>query len=203
MSFFPSRRCVIRILIAIWLFLFVAAESELVAIQHAVADAPPTTPPTKSPPPKTAEKASEILTYNELTISRKENGNSLALFMRSGPFEKAHHKITGSKEDPLVDGKRALGTDGGLPFTEFMDFTVTVNGKAWKFPRKLWSDCYEPNLYAGKDKSVWASLSPDASKLAIGMHGSDGAGTYYVVWYLRKDGHNSREVRYTEEGWEW
>ena len=123
--------------------------------------------------------------------------------LTSGPFRKEAHKITGSKDDPRVNGKRAIGTNGGLPNEEFYTFEITVDGKRWRIPKRLWGDCYDPNLKIGKSKTLRVTVSPDGEKLAMGMYGSDGAGAYYVIWYLRADGRHSSDFRSTEEAWKW
>ena len=136
----------------------------------------------------------------------------------TGPFRKDEHQTsgTGSAEDMAhIDGKPEwkpnikandvtmsqnknwFGTDGGFPSWEFKSFEVTVDRHRWKVPLRLWQDCYEGGFrtFADGSKNYWITLAPDGQKLALGMNGSDGAGTYYVVWYLRADGRHSREIR--------
>jgi hypothetical protein len=97
-----------------------------------------------------------------------------------------------------IDGNlSSIGTDYGLPYIEFYAFDVMVDGKKWIIPEKLWADCYQPNIYISHNPAfnyLWVVLSPDGTRLAIGMWGGDAAGSYHVIWYLRADGKNSRKI---------
>jgi len=110
-----------------------------------------------------------------------------------------HIKLEGKEAETAgqisMDGNfDSIGTDYGLPSTEFYTFDVMVDGKKWNIPEKLWADCYKPNLHTSQNSnSLWLVLSSDGTRLAVGMRGSDGAGSYHVVWYLRADGHSSRK----------
>ena len=142
---------------------------------------------------------------NATIIKGQQGQHDYRLRFVTGPFRKEEHKTSGEGFNATIDGKKHfLGTDGGFPYWEFKSFEVTVDGQRWKIPPRLWQDCYEPGLRATKSRpKLWIALVPDGHRLAMGMRASDGAGTYYVVWYLRADGHNSREVRAPEQGWNW
>jgi len=136
--------------------------------------------------------------------------------LSEGPLRKYMHIFRNKKGEIIpadnikLDGKESetggkismdgnfdpIGTDYGVPSTEFYAFDVMVDGKKWDIPKKLWQDCYEPNIHASNNPNfnyLWMVLSPDGTRLAIGMWGSDAAGSYHIVWYLRADGHHSRK----------
>jgi hypothetical protein len=150
----------------------------------------------------------------------KRGSHCFQLRFVTGPFRRASHKTRVTKyrrdDDDLemrwIDGKPEwnkggsknwYGTDGGFPDSEIYSFQVTVDGRRWLVPPRLWSDCYEPNLRTTKPRTFWTQLSPHGKKLTFGMYGSDGAGAYYVLWFLRADGRHSRTFRSTEEAWKW
>jgi hypothetical protein len=126
------------------------------------------------------------------------------------PFDSTKHKIAKNKSGhitidgkpenslhPLSDGSHRnwYGTDGGLPSREISAFSVRVDGKLWKFPPNLWRDCYGPHEeYAGKQKLLWVWLTKDGKHLTVKMLGSDGAGSYLVLWFLHRDRHATRKT---------
>lgn len=151
-------------------------------------------------------------------LKGKQGKHSFQIRFVTGDFRKQRHKIKMDASGwwPFIDGEQEVpglrttkdgtvssygsgaknwyGTDGGLPNTEFYSFRVTVDGKQWPVPASLWNDCYEPSL-----RNLWTALSPNGQQLAMGMKGSDAAGSYYVIWYFRADGRHSREFRNSEE----
>lgn len=140
----------------------------------------------------------------------------------AGPFRRNRHRLRTSHiivdgtatEMSWIDGKSEYaaaghgsskvwygwyGTDGGFPYTEYYSWTVKVDGKSWKFPKKLWQNCYEPGLSSepkgGRRPTV--RLFKDGKRLTIECVGGDGAGSYRVRWYLRQDGQARREVHWS------
>lgn len=155
--------------------------------------------------------------YSTRFIVGKKGKHHFTVRLSEGPLRKDMHIFRNKKgeiipsENINLDGKEpetgshismdgnfdSIGTDYGLPSTEFYAFDVMVDGKKWEIPKKLWEDCYEPNIHVSNNPNfnyLWLTLSSDGTRLAVGMWGSDGAGSYHVIWYLRADGHQSRKI---------
>jgi hypothetical protein len=156
----------------------------------------------------------------QTSVLKGRNGRHwFTLHLAKGPFRKERHKIKGSGNWPQIDGKYELrgfrrdkdgtvhsdggknwyGTDAGLPRMEFYQFDLVVDGKRWKIPSHLYCDCYHPNIHIKPQPFVWAWLSKDGRRLTVKMRGSDGAGAYKVIWYLRRDGRHSRKLLNPED----
>lgn len=126
-----------------------------------------------------------------------------------GPFRRSQHRVRVSGSRVWIDGKPEwnkdgsknwYGTDGGLPTTEFYAFEATVDGRRWPIPRRLYGNCYEPNIRrVGVSECVEVQLSPDGNRLTIMLAGSDGDGSYSVHWDLRRNGKHTRKIAYGDE----
>ena len=66
--------------------------------------------------------------------------------------------------------------------TEVTSIQVFLNGKRIFVPKSLYWDLLDPHL--GK-KNCRARMTLDGQTLLVGMDGSDGAGSYSVVWTFR------------------
>ena len=143
----------------------------------------------------------------QTSVLKGRNGrHTFTLRLAIGPFRKEKHKITGYAPWYFIDGKQEVdkktgkknwyGTDGGLPYHEFYSFDVVVDGRRWAIPKRLWRDCYDPRIGVEPNqwRDVWAWLSKDGKRLTVKMHGSDGAGSYSVLWHFRRNGNHSRKV---------
>ena len=140
----------------------------------------------------------------EGTVRGKAGGHTFSVTLARRAFRRAEHKVAPTPGGPdgypyLVDGRPAIGTDGGVPSEELYRFEVSVDGRRWPVPERLWRDCYQPNLDTrdpdglGADLSAW--LSADGKRLTVKMLGSDGAGSYRALWHLRADGRHTREIQ--------
>ena len=138
-------------------------------------------------------------------IVGKVGKHSYRVRLRAAPFNPKKHRIKKLNEveyaidgEPEVggpEGKNWWGCDGGLPYQELVEFTVRVNGKSWVVPRALWSDCYNPSLaYTGKDSPLKVKLAPDGKHLQVQMSGSDGAGSYTVLWNFYANRRPTRSI---------
>ncbi len=78
-----------------------------------------------------------------------------------------------------IDGKYAYGIDGDLPHEEILSMDVTIIGRSYSIQRDLFADCYDPT----RQKSIRVFLT-ETDTAFIFMNGSDGAGSYSVVWYV-------------------
>ncbi|MGC4045764.1 MAG: hypothetical protein QM758_18395 [Armatimonas sp.] len=110
-------------------------------------------------------------------------------------LNEVEYAIDGEPEVGGPEGKHWWGCDGGLPYLELVEFSVRVDGKVWTFPRSLWSDCYNPRLeYIGKYPALIVTLAPDGKRLTVQMSGSDGAGSYTVLWNLYANRRPTRSI---------
>lgn len=103
---------------------------------------------------------------------------------------------------PISRGKNWYGTDGGFPSTEFYSLAVKVDGQPWKFPKRLWQDCYEASISTDPKNESYTNptvrLSKDGKRITIDCSGSDAAGYYWVRWHLRKDGRATRDMHWAD-----
>jgi hypothetical protein len=115
------------------------------------------------------------------------------LVLKTKAFDRSRHRVKVEKVGELlvtmVDGRAALGTDGGTPGVEIESFRFTLDGREVPVPRRLYSDCFDPGTGAG---GLALKFGQDAGSVFVFMRGSDGAGVYDVVWTLRGDGRHSR-----------
>lgn len=115
------------------------------------------------------------------------------LVMRTKKFDPSRHSVKLKKVGELlvttVDGRVALGTDGGTPFVEIESLRIFFDGREVRVPRRLYSDCFNPGT---GDRHVAVKYGEDTRSVFVFMNGSDGAGVYDVVWVLRSDGRHSR-----------
>ena len=100
--------------------------------------------------------------------------------MRDGNYQK------------LIDGRFAHGTDGNIPNIEIALIKLSLDGRDIPIPGNLYSDCFEPNLNAS---DLVIRFGRKFQSVIIRMSGSDGAGSYEVVWRFRKNGSHSRSFR--------
>ena len=128
-----------------------------------------------------------------------------SLRLVQGPFRPSRHKVAevdlGGWKAVTVNGIIVRGTSGhNAPRTEVYAFELTVDGKRWRIPRKLWADLYNPNfgrspsshLHPRGNPNVTSWMSSDGSRVYVSMSGSDASAAYRVLWTLRRNGRHSR-----------
>ena len=123
-------------------------------------------------------------------FNRSKGSHTSRIVIRNEPFDPSQHRIAydeGSGKN-LVDGRAAYGAEG-VPRTQIRSIKFYVDGREIKVQSRLYSDCYNPNL---ERRYVNISWGRDARSVLVTMLGADGAGAYYVVWILRKNGKHSR-----------
>jgi len=118
------------------------------------------------------------------------DGKSVTITFHLDYFHSSEHVIKSENRYVVqIDGKRPLGTDGGLPLVEMQSIDIVWAGKKVPVPKELFRDCYQPNLYY---PSYW-SLSDQKDKgIVFYLEGGSGAGSYCVCWVFRKDGKHMR-----------
>lgn len=130
---------------------------------------------------------------NTFEFVKTEGSHTAKVVFKVKPFAHSKHKLTYSKQLDItvlkVDGRMALGVDGNAPKIEIQSLHFYFDGKKVFIPRRLYSDCFEPNF----DSDYFQlKIGDDGKSLLAFMAGSDGAGSYQVYWVLRKDGKHSR-----------
>lgn len=128
----------------------------------------------------------------ESVFEVKEGRHTARLTIRTRPFRREAHRIERKDGGFLVDGREALGTDGGLPAIEIERVNLIFDGTAVSMPKKLYNDVYEPHM---KEGSLGIRFGDDLSSLFVFIAGSDGAGSYQLLWVFRRDGNHSRFSR--------
>ena len=140
-------------------------------------------------------------------FEERSGSHTAKLVIRTRAFERSKHTLTFADQQYLkrnqislakgvsivtkVDGREPLGTDGTVPLVEIVSMTVSFSGKKVVVPRSLYADCFNPNL---QKSTVAAKLNDAGDSLLVFMAGSDAAGSYQIMWILRKDEHHSRFV---------
>lgn len=128
------------------------------------------------------------------------DGHTFVVALAKKAFQPRDHHIRRRADDLFViDGRKAQGVEVYLPREELAYFTVTVDGKRWRVPDRLWRDCFEPHFgdtVTPPASYIHAWVFKDGKRCTVKMEGSDGAGGYTVVWRLRKSGRHARTVEY-------
>lgn len=123
-------------------------------------------------------------------VVQKKSGHTAKVVFHTRVFRGAGHRIAyDQKLVARIDGRAPLGTDGNLPAVEIASLRFFLDGKEIHVPRSLYSDCYEPLF--GEDYPP-IRFSDDLQSVFVFMGGSDAAGSYQVIWVLRKDGRHTR-----------
>jgi hypothetical protein len=120
---------------------------------------------------------------------KTKGSHTAKVVFKTKPFVRAKHKVEISKRGTVIDGQVALGTDDTVPRTEIGSVKLFFDGKEVIVPRRLYTDCYEPNF--GSDY-FRVKFGDHGESLLVFMAGSDAAGGYQVYWVFRKDGKHSR-----------
>jgi len=132
-------------------------------------------------------------------------GHGVDVRIVSAPFDSTKHTLTYDQSGyPFlceIDGKRFLGTDGGMPREAIQRVSVTIDSVRVQLPRAAYGDLYQPSFcwLSGTDGSIWSChvvRSVDRKRVYIHMSNSDGAGSYMVIWIFI----NGRYVRRVIEG---
>jgi hypothetical protein len=126
-------------------------------------------------------------------FSTQRGAHKATLILKTKAFDDSKHRVkmrrVGESSATMVDGRKALGTDGSVPTVEIESLRLILNGKEVPVPRRLYSDCFNPST----DPSTFVlKFGQDTQSVFVFMQGSDGAGVYDVVWVLRRDGRHSR-----------
>src|SRR6266513_1614867 len=76
-----------------------------------------------------------------------KNDHRVKLAFTTRLFELARHRISHTKGCVIIDGRKPLGTDCGLPTVEISSMKLFWDGRQIALPRRLYSDCYTPPYF--------------------------------------------------------
>lgn len=112
------------------------------------------------------------------------SNDSVRIMLTLRPFDKSSHTVQektvgNSTYTVSVDGGRAYGTDGWIPYKEIAEITVSYDGKTIHLPKQKFRKFYDIN-------SVSARIGFDG-ELYIFAEGGDGSGGYSVCWSVVDD----------------
>ena len=131
----------------------------------------------------------------------KQNGHRFKFEVVCRHFVGEGRKVTDREGQTYVDGKLAYGTDGGMPPTEIIWFSVIIDGRKFEVPRGLWADLFflsmEQGAFRKPDGSFriyhWGWHLDKQGTLTLGTLSGDAAGTYSVRWWFRH-GESARRI---------
>jgi hypothetical protein len=127
-------------------------------------------------------------------FSKRNSSHVAKLVIQTRAFD-AKHKIGYDKNiGNVVDGRKAYGAEY-TPRTEIASLRLYFDGRQIPVARGLYSDCYEPNVYAGKGASI--RFARNSQTVFVSVFGADGAGSYHVIWVFGRNGHHRRYFKPT------
>lgn len=142
------------------------------------------------------------------SFAERKGGHEARVVFKTRRFDSRNHKIAYANTQYLkshniflapgvryvtrIDGRVPLGVDGSVPDVEIESLRFFYDGKEVAVPARLYADCYNPNLH--KDYLA-VRFDDEGAGIFIFMNGSDGAGTFDVIWVLRVDCLHSRLAR--------
>jgi hypothetical protein len=123
-------------------------------------------------------------------FEKRQGTHKALVIFHTRAFEPSKHRVTKARNyQTIVDGRLARGTDGNVPNIEIESIKLLFDGTEVTIPRKQYSDCFEPSL---EGSSLAIRFGRDFRSMIVTMSGSDGAGSYEVVWRFWKNGYHSR-----------
>lgn len=132
-------------------------------------------------------------------IKKEEHNHEFYVRICKKMFDPKQHNVSNVKDNNTIDGKKAYGIDGDVPRMEISTFLCYIDKQKIEVPPEIYSIFYEPNLiYHPYPQRYNESLSTyidaffgkDYNSVYVIMSGSDAAGSYQVIWVIRKDGNH-------------
>jgi hypothetical protein len=120
--------------------------------------------------------------------------DSLRVLVQTEKFKRKENKLQYFKEDgnayiEFINGKKYWGKDGGLPTSQYKTIVVQNGATKYSLPKKAVENLFEPNL---DFMACYADRKNDL--LYITSSNGDAAGSYEVVWILKKGKYQKRFV---------
>ena len=121
------------------------------------------------------------------------------IVFRTKSFNRSEHRVIQHPDRCVkIDGHEPLGTDCGMPTVELESMRLYFDGREIPITRRLYANSYQPALRKDyslddyKNNYFALRIGDDMESVFAFMSGGDGAGSYQVLWVLRKDGRHSR-----------
>jgi hypothetical protein len=133
-----------------------------------------------------------------LFIKKISTGETVTIYLTRRKFEAEKHKIR--KEGNIIaeiDSIPYWGKNGTLPQFTVGKFRVSFGKKIHEIPPEAYCDLFQPNLRCS-NQACFIRAFYDAEKkiLHIYMSGSDGSGSYLVLWFFSVQKYLGRSVEH-------
>jgi hypothetical protein len=123
-------------------------------------------------------------------LEAQAGGNVAKVIFETRLFDRSHHRMGVRRGHTTIDGRSIFGaTDAYAPQVEIASMKLYLNGREIHVPKRLYNDCYQPNLVA-----PYLTVRVDAKIVTVSMHGADGAAGYEVTWRFTNVGRASRSI---------
>ena len=118
--------------------------------------------------------------------------NFAKIIFETRAFDGSHHRIGVRRGSTTVDGRSVFGAiDGYAPQVEIASMKLYLNGREIHVPKRVYDDCYQPNL---KAPYITIRFGARSEIVVVAMHGADGAAGYEVTWHFTNTGRASRSI---------
>ena len=144
---------------------------------------------------------SAVPAKNTFQFVTKKGKHTAKITFTTKSFNRSEHRIDQTGKCLRIDGREPLGTDCNVPSVEIESLRLTFDGKEIGVPKRLYADCYQPPFFnrvgsvmnEQEMKNYFAvRISDDLQSVFVFMSGGDAAGSYQIIWVLRKDGRHTR-----------
>ena len=126
---------------------------------------------------------------------KRQSNHAARIIIRTRAFDSTKHNIAyAANSQTMIDGRLAYGAES-RPRIEIASLEFYFDGQRIPVNRRLYADCYEPNVYHGKGLTI--RFSRDLQRVSAQAFGADGAGSYHVIWVFGRNGHHRRYFKPT------
>jgi hypothetical protein len=125
-------------------------------------------------------------------LETQADANVAKVIFETRLFDRSHHLVGVRRGRTTIDGRSVFGaTDGYPPQVAIASMKLYLNGREIHVPKRVYDDCYQPNLVA---PYITVRLAANAKVITVSMHGADGAAGYEVTWRFTNAGRASRSI---------
>jgi hypothetical protein len=115
----------------------------------------------------------------ELVVKRSEDSDSLLARITISEFDAKSHNMS-LVNDNIIDGEYSYGIDGSFPRYQIDSIRIEDRRFIYRIPLEFFRNCYNPSFQFTSYTIQRSSLDG----VMLSMSGSDGAGSYFVIWLL-------------------
>lgn len=133
----------------------------------------------------------EVIEYKSVPFKMNKDGiaklqsENIAIELKEESFNKKNHQLTFHKKYTSIltkiDDSKIFGTDGNIPKRQYQSISIVIKGQQIALPKTALKNLFEPTL----DNSR-ANYDEVNDILYIYSSNSDGAGSYEVIWVIKK-----------------